>query len=1329
MKSFHVHPDHLKRSSGKLGDFSGKLAGGGKKLEDAGQKLVSHAGKDRSGIGAVISKVFGKGLGITGKVFGEGGRVTKGAGDRLHGAGNAYEKLDGHGTGLLKKLHPEAKNAGPMHTAKGGASHVKGGKGSSGKRGGVFAGRHLDDKVRPASIPPKNKTCTKDPVDLATGDVLLAQTDVELPSVLALTLARTHLSSYRVGRSFGPSWACTLDQRLEVDAERVVFVGADGVLLSYPTPTTSGDAVYAEEGPRWPLRRADDGYVVEDVDTGRLLRFPDAEPVSAGGDPVLCHLAVIADRPGNRIDIDRTADGAPSAVRHSGGYHVDVSIVDERIAGFSLRDGDTAAAGTAEGDTARESEIPLVRFRYDEQGNLAEVVNRSDQVLRFSYDAAGRLTEWADRNGMWYRYHYDHEGRCVVAEGAGGNLTATLSYDRENLITSETNSLGHITRYHFNDALQAVKTVDPLGGETVSEFDRYDRLLSRTDPLGRTTRFEYSEAGDLTRVTRPDGSQVVAEHNDDHLPVTVIDPDGAVWRREFDSAGNLLAETDPAGASTRYAYTERGHLVSVTDALGATTTFECDPAGLPVRATDPLGANSFYARDGFGRIAAVTDPAEQVTRFSWTVDGQLSARVGPDGTSERWDYDGEGNRISYTDALGQVTTTEYAGFDLPVAEIGVTGARTVLTYDTESQLTSVTDPAGLVWRFEYDPAGNLVSETDVNGRTQQYTRDAAGQTVAVTNGLGETTQIVRDALGRPAETRAVDGVTTFEFDEADRLIRATNPDADLLLRRDSVGRIVAETCNGRTLTNTFDALGQRTRRVTPTGAVSEFHYDPAGRLAALLTAGQTMAFGYDAAGRETSRQLGAVLFAQTWDANHRLRTQALTASTAGRPEPVQQRLVQRRAYTYREDGAVTNIVDQLAGVRRFDLDQRGRVAGVDGPGFREEYGYDASGNLTNAAWPDPTQPASPVPVESVGAQGQRAHVGTLIRTSGRVRYEHDAQGRLTARHSRSLSGQVRSWRYVWNGADRLVAVSTPDGVTWRYLYDALGRRIAKIRLTPDGQAAERTDFSWDAMTLAEQTHSTGHTTAWNYQPDGFTPLAQTERIPLRDAPQEWIDQQFYGIITDIVGAPAELVDAQGNLAWRNTVTLWGEALFAGRQPGNCPLRFPGQYHDAETGQNYNVHRYYSPADLAFTSADPIGLDGGANPHAYVPNPIGWIDPLGLTPEECKLGKALKGWRPKKYQFGKEQFTLDRPGMQHILTRHHPEYWDGSVRQQQSFFHKKTTIPDVEHNINEVLKQNRENIINGGRNGQRRMQQMQGTVDGKTYVLGLNGNRVGQFYPL
>ncbi|MDH2433502.1 RHS repeat-associated core domain-containing protein [Pokkaliibacter sp. MBI-7] len=64
-----------------------------------------------------------------------------------------------------------------------------------------------------------------------------------------------------------------------------------------------------------------------------------------------------------------------------------------------------------------------------------------------------------------------------------------------------------------------------------------------------------------------------------------------------------------------------------------------------------------------------------------------------------------------------------------------------------------------------------------------------------------------------------------------------------------------------------------------------------------------------------------------------------------------------------------------------------------------------------------------------------------------------------------------------------------------------------------------------------------------------------------------------------------------------------------------PLRFQGQYFDDESGLHYNRHRYYDPHTGRYISQDPIGLLGGLNPYRYAPNPVNWVDPLGLTCKE------------------------------------------------------------------------------------------------------------------
>ncbi|GLY65066.1 RHS repeat-associated core domain-containing protein [Amycolatopsis taiwanensis] len=1158
------------------------------------KKLINSVEKLRPMM-SKLEEIFAAIKKVMNTLHGHGGEEPHLPGESTH-ASSAHDTPTTHAE---DPTTPSRTDGTPRDTTTG--SSADGPTGKSGDGDGSSGGRNRPEDPSKTDKSSQDLNTCNDPVDVASGQVVMAQTDLALDGVLPLVLRRVHLSSYRAGRLFGPSWASSLDQRLEFDERGVVFIGEDGIRLVYADPPAAGH-VLPDFGPRWPLSRLDDGgFAVAQQKSGLTLRFAAA---SAG----VAELAAVVDRNGNRYDLDRDDSGVVSAVRHSGGHTVAVDTEDGLITGLRLADPNGA-------------DIRILRFAYDSAGRLAEIVNSSGRPLKFEYDHAGRLTQWTDRNGMWYRYRYDGQGRCVANQGAGGYLNGTFTYEHApdgSGTTRFTDALGNTTVYHLNHLGHTVAETDPLGHTTTFERDARGRVLTLTDPLGRVRRNEYDEDGNLIRVTMPDGTQALAEYNALGLPVTQVDPDGAVWRFEYDERGNTVSATDPAGNVTRYAHDRTGAVTRRIDALGGETVTVNDDAGLPVAVTDPVGGTVRYSRDQLGRLASVTDPLGNTTMLTWSVEGRLLSRTRTDGGTERWTYDPEGCMTAYADAAGNVLRREIIGFDLVAADIDATGARTEYTYDAILRLTAVTNAEGQVWRYDYDPAGNLVRETDYNGRVVTYEHDAAGAVARRINAEGQSVWMARDAMGRVVERRTDQGVTTFEFDPVGRLRRAVNPDAELIVQRDALGQVVAETVNGRTVASRYDALGRRTERLTPTGARSAWDYDPAGRAVRLHSGGRTVSFGYDPVGRETERLLdtGAML-AQTWDGNDRLVSQTVS-TVAGLGSAARARLVQQRTYHHRPGDRLAAVEDRLSGTRRFTLDPHGRITGVEGAAGVERYSYDRAGNLTAAYWPGNAEPQ---------AQGPRQYQGTLVRAAGDRDYRYDRQGRVVARIRKRLSRRPDTWQFTWDAEDRLTAVRTPDGSVWRYRYDPLGRRIAKQRLAADGSVAEQTLFAWDGVELAEQLHSGGHATAWDLDPKGLQPLTQVERVPLKDAPQAWVDVAFYAIVTDLVGAPAELVDPYGNIAWHAQTTVWGRALGRLAHRADTPLRFPGQYHDHETGLHYNHYRYYDPENARYLSSDPLGLGAGPNPRSYVSNPHRLADPLGLVMCDEQAKRILRETDP------------------------------------------------------------------------------------------------------
>jgi RHS repeat-associated protein len=218
-----------------------------------------------------------------------------------------------------------------------------------------------------------------------------------------------------------------------------------------------------------------------------------------------------------------------------------------------------------------------------------------------------------------------------------------------------------------------------------------------------------------------------------------------------------------------------------------------------------------------------------------------------------------------------------------------------------------------------------------------------------------------------------------------------------------------------------------------------------------------------------------------------------------------------------------------------------------------------------------------------------------------------------------------------------------------------GPPYRKLRIDLDAETVvERIDFTWDGSTLCEQSTTviglpTSVTVTWDH--NNLQPLAQTERI--MSAHQEEIDERFFAIVTDLVGAPSELIDEQGNTAWCTKATLWGITSWKTDAQAYTPLRFPGQYYDPETGLHYNYFRYYDPETARYLTVDPLGLAPAPNATAYVHNPQVWSDPLGLAP--CLTEVKAKALRDAGISEGTEPFDMNE------WTEATTPAWQGSKR--------------------------------------------------------------------
>ncbi|NMF39649.1 RHS repeat-associated core domain-containing protein, partial [Pseudomonas sp. SWRI 103] len=196
--------------------------------------------------------------------------------------------------------------------------------------------------------------------------------------------------------------------------------------------------------------------------------------------------------------------------------------------------------------------------------------------------------------------------------------------------------------------------------------------------------------------------------------------------------------------------------------------------------------------------------------------------------------------------------------------------------------------------------------------------------------------------------------------------------------------------------------------------------------------------------------------------------------------------------------------------------------------------------------------------------------------------------------------------YRYDCQHRLIGITQPNGQTASYRYDPFGRRISK---TVDGIT---TEFFWQGEKLIAEHHADRHR-SYLYEPDSFRPLALLEGF----GPKE---TKPYHYQLDHLGTPQELTAPDGEIVWSAQYRAYGEISRLDIGKVDNPLRFQGQYFDQESGLHYNRHRYYNPDIGRYLTPDPVKLAGGINAYQYVPNPTGWVDPLGLSANCPPKGK-------------------------------------------------------------------------------------------------------------
>ncbi|EFX6080698.1 RHS repeat protein [Shigella boydii] len=533
----------------------------------------------------------------------------------------------------------------------------------------------------------------------------------------------------------------------------------------------------------------------------------------------------------------------------------------------------------------------------------------------------------------------------------------------------------------------------------------------------------------------------------------------------------------------------------------------------------------------------------------------------------------------------------------------------------------------------------MTEEHDWGGVVWRYRYDADGLCTARVNGLEETILYSRDAAGRLAEIITPEGKTQYAYDKSGRLTGIFSPDG--ISQRtgyDERGRVNVTTQGRRAIEYhhpdehtvircILPPEDERDRHPGESLLKTTYRYNAAGELAEVILPGdETLTFSRDEAGREVFRHSNrGFACEQGWNAAGQL-----TSQRAGffPEEATWGGLVPSLVREYRYDSAgnvsgVTSREDYGRETRReYRLDRNGQVTTVTASGTGlgygegdESYGYDSCGYLK----------AQSAGRHRISEETDQYAGGHRLKQAGNTQYDYDAAGRMVSRTKHRDGYRPETERFRWDSRDQLTGYCSAQGEQWEYRHDASGRRTEKrcdrkkIRFT----------YLWDGDSIAEirEYHDDKLYSVRHLVFNGFELISQQcsrVRQPHPSVVPQWVTRTNHAV-SDLTGRPLMLFNSEGKTVWRpGQTSLWGLALSLPADtddpdprgeldPEADPgLLYAGQWQDVESGLCYNRFRYYEPETGMYLVSDPLGLQGGEQTYRYVPNPCGWVDPLGLA---------------------------------------------------------------------------------------------------------------------
>ena len=448
--------------------------------------------------------------------------------------------------------------------------------------------------------------------------------------------------------------------------------------------------------------------------------------------------------------------------------------------------------------TQKDSKEGSEKFLYDANGNLTKITGGGKEDTDFTYSARNRLLSINPNKKQENKdiqkelietkigdIFYKSDNNGIVEYSDGNSHTTYFKRDSQGRVVERKNPSGDVEYYEYGNSDTPTKIVKADGKQLTYELDNEGRILSQSEVTGSESKklleYRYDENGNISESIGNTGTSTY----------------------KYDNSGNILNYTDTFGKTINYTYDERGNLSKLEATGEPPTVYTYDSEDRIISVTYGDNKTVSYEYVGNTIITHLADNKTVVGKYNDSgdlVDKTYTDDAGNIIYKISLEYDSD-DRISKShvvlskdnkkpDTKVSTFTDKDNGTDLSNDNEGMPTEQTSISDSVDNAITDTTGFTNIEYQYSYTDKSQLKSESITGDRGIKdisYTYDNAGNRISETIKTGDKEE-----------------VTTFTYDESNRLIKKQSPKKTTTYSYDKNGNRISAVSDGEKFSYTYD---------------------------------------------------------------------------------------------------------------------------------------------------------------------------------------------------------------------------------------------------------------------------------------------------------------------------------------------------------------------------------------------------------------------------------------------------------------------------------------------------------------------------------------------